>query len=111
MSLINVENAFVRSKSVRVRNKLPKDQMQIQTHPVRTDKKLTPQQAWAETAQARITELKGTNPKIIINQQTTVINQERRHKMAKRIYPRTLQTEKSPTPLVTYITRTQTWNI
>ena len=101
-SLKNVRNAFVQNRSVRVKNKLPKDQMQKHTHTVDTAKELTTQQTCSRMVQTRLTDLKGTKLKTMIIQYTRVINQERLRKMPRSLSSKIPQTEKSTTPLATF---------
>ena len=81
MSSKNAENAFAKNKNYRVKNNLPKDQMQKHTHHVHTAEVLITHRTCAGMAQTRLTDLEDTKLKILIIQQTTVINQERLHKM------------------------------
>ena len=60
MSLENVGNAFVKSRNVRIKNKLPKDLMQKHTA-----KELTTQLTCAGIAQTGQTDLTDTKVKII----------------------------------------------
>ena len=90
MSLKKVGNAFVKSRNGRVKNKLPTNQKQKHTHLVPTDKELINHRKCSGAAQTRLTDLPDAKLKTLITQQTTVINQERQHKMPRHPFSRIL---------------------
>ena len=65
MSVKIVRNAFVKSRSVRVKNKLAKDKIQKHTHFAHTAKELTTEKKCAGMPRTRLTDLKCTKLKVI----------------------------------------------
>ena len=63
MSLMKVENVFVKSRNAKVKNYIQKH-----THPVDTANELTTQQTRAGRARTRLTDLKGTKLTIVLIQ-------------------------------------------
>ena len=83
-SLKNAENSFAKSIHNKVKSKQPRDQIQKHTHFVHTAKEVTTQQTSAGMAQMRPIDSKDTKLKILMTQQTTVLNQERLQKIPRR---------------------------
>ena len=81
----NVGNAIAESRFNKVKDKLPKDQMQKLTHFVHTARELTTQHTFAGVAQTRLRDPRGARPKVLMIQWSKVGNQELSHKMFRHL--------------------------
>ena len=99
---MNAGNAFIKSRNVRAKNKLPKGQIQKHAHPVHTANELITKQTCAGMAQTLLKNLKRTKLTIIMIQETRVINQEHLHRTPQHLSSKILYTEKTTTSVVTF---------
>ena len=85
--------------------------MEKHTHLVHTAKELITQQTCAGWVQTQLTDLKDTNLKIVIISLMRIKKQERLDEMPRRLSSKVIQTEKTTTIMVNYITRNPICNI